>query len=158
MFSGVVIVLVMRAVHGGGAGGLGSSAQRSSGAGQGRHKDALRTLQIVPRDLIKLYHISFGLGRRCNHIWICDSRALGVLLSNVRFRGPCAAVSGASVFDFHAFYSHVPGRAEDGVLLCSPVRPRAGVPYVSNTLRWRTYRAVRVADGCSRRAVRTGCT
>ena len=27
----------------------------------GRHKDALRTLQIVPRDLIKLYHISFGL-------------------------------------------------------------------------------------------------
>ena len=58
--------MVMRAVRGGGAGGLGSS-----GAGQDGTRSPMLTLQMVPRD----YKICPSAWR-CNHIWTFDSRAL----------------------------------------------------------------------------------
>ena len=64
----------MRAVRGGGAGGLGSS-----GAGQ----DGTRTPCAPCRSFPGIIKYFLRPGRRCNHIWICDSRALACWLRNL---------------------------------------------------------------------------
>ena len=63
--------MVMRAVRGGGAGGLGSS-----GAGQDGTRMPCAPCRSFP-GIIKYF---LRPGRRCNHIWICDSRALACWL------------------------------------------------------------------------------
>ena len=76
----MVIALVMRAVRGGGAGGLGSS-----GAGQDGTRSPMLTLQMVPRDY-KIFPSAWEEMQPRTIFGYVTPAGAGVLVGNPRYR------------------------------------------------------------------------